>query len=68
VEVTVGDALRALSEIQSVSLLVRQVTPVSVGAAPAFAGISVDAEGPNASADVRHPSSAASRTRPLAAR
>ena len=47
-------ALRASSELGAGSLLVRQVTAVSVGATPAFAGISVDAEGANASADVRH--------------
>jgi len=50
-----GDAVRAMSEgTHAGSLLVRQVTAVSVGATSAFAGISVDAESGNASADVRH--------------
>lgn len=50
-----GQAVRAASEgPHSGSLLVRQVTAVSVGATPGFAGISVDAENANASADVRH--------------
>src|SRR5262249_20613635 len=47
-------ALGAASEMGPGSLLVRQVTAVSVGATQALAGISVDAEGPDASADVRH--------------
>jgi hypothetical protein len=51
-----ASALEASGEAgpRSGSLLVRQVTAVSVGATPAFAGIDVDASGADVSADVRH--------------
>jgi hypothetical protein len=49
-----ASALRAEPEAGPGSIIVRQVTAVSVGATPAFAGIDVDADIGNASADVRH--------------
>jgi hypothetical protein len=50
-----ASALRAEPEAGPGSIIVRQVTAVSVGATPAFAGIDVSADvGNNASADVRH--------------
>jgi hypothetical protein len=49
-----ASALRAIPEGAPGSIIVRQVTAVSVGATPAFTGIDVDADIGNASADVRH--------------
>jgi hypothetical protein len=51
-----ASALRAVSlpGPRPGSIIVRQVTAVSVGAVPAFAGIDVDASDANVSADVRH--------------
>jgi hypothetical protein len=49
-----ASALRAEPEGGPGSIIVRQVTAVSVGVTPAFAGIDVDADIGNASADVRH--------------
>jgi hypothetical protein len=50
-----ASALRAEPEAAPGSIIARQVTAVSVGVTPAFAGIDVSADvGNNASADVRH--------------
>jgi len=49
-----ASALRAGSEGRPGTIVVRQVTAVSIGAVPAFAGIDVDADNANVSADVRH--------------